>query len=395
LSAGLAVDYGRLVHRGNIGWLFGLGHGHYAQFLNFQECFPEDRAERAHWIGLEYGSSGDTLSRIPLLPTGLRTRRNVLWQVRTGLAQLATWDALFFSVEQSNLHSTMASHRSYLYIDLTPSLKRQLAPWYDHQLSRHALVDHLRTAYRRRCYDAARGVFTMSEWAAAGVRSDYDVPLDRVHVTLPGANLKRWRFVDRRARSGHNPVRILMVGGEFLRKGGGMLLDWAEATDQSGWELDIVTWPGDLPTWVQGCLGQPSPNERVSAVLAPRLPNVRVHCGLRANSAELMSLFEAADVFCLPTMADGSSIASLEAMATGLPVLVGAVGGIPELIEDGVTGFLLAPGDPADLADKLHAVLDNATLRCRVGMAARRSCEERFNVERQLGEILTIIDREG
>jgi glycosyltransferase involved in cell wall biosynthesis len=198
-----------------------------------------------------------------------------------------------------------------------------------------------------------------------------------------------------RARSTRDPVRILMVGGEFLRKGAGMLLDWAEGTDRNGWELDMVTWPCDLPTWVRECLGRPSPNERASAALAPRLPNVRVHCGVRANSSELMSLFEAADVFCLPTMADGSSIASLEAMATGLPVLVGAVGGIPELIDDGVTGFLLQPGDAADLADKLGAILENATLRCRVGIAARRSSEERFNVERQLGEILTIIDREG
>jgi glycosyltransferase involved in cell wall biosynthesis len=124
----------------------------------------------------------------------------------------------------------------------------------------------------------------------------------------------------------------------------------------------IVTWPVDLPAWILACLGHPSPDQCVSAALAARLPNVRVHCGVRANTAQLASLFGAADLFCLPTRADGSSIATLEAMATGLPVLVSAVGGIPELIEDERTGLLLRPGDAGDLADKMGALLDVAIL---------------------------------
>ncbi len=363
--------------------------------MNFRECFPEEQAARAHWIGLEYGTSGDALSAVRFVPFGLRLRRNIAWHVRNGLAQRKTWDALFFAVELASLHRVVGQHRSYLYTDLTPSLKRELAPWYDHQLSSHPLVDRLQTRYRALPYRAARGIFAMSEWAAGGVRRDYGVPAERVHVSLPGANLRRWRFVDRRDRSGHDPVRVLMIGGDFRRKGGWLLLDWAETTTERGWELDMVTWPGDLPAWAREHLGRPRPDQRVSASLAPRLPNVRIHCGLPANSPEVAGLLESADVFCLPTMADGSSIASLEAMATGLPVLVGAVGGIPELIDDGRTGFLLRPGDTADLADKLGAVLRDAALRHQVGAAARRSCEDRYNVERQVNDILRVIEREA
>jgi glycosyltransferase involved in cell wall biosynthesis len=380
--------------RGKIGWLFGLGHGHYAQFLNFQESFPPEEVDRAVWIGLEYGTSGDPLSRIPLVPKGLRLRRNVGWHARTGLAQEPEWDALFFAVEQMSLLPVIARHRSYLYVDLTPSLKAELAPWYAHQLSRNPVLNRMKTELHAQLCRAARGVFAMSEWSAAGVLRDYRVPANRVHVTLPGANLSRWRFVDRSQRSQTQPVRILFVGGEFLRKGGGLLLQWAEHTATRGWEIDIVTWPGQLPGWAADLLERPTSDGRISATLAPRLPSVRVHCGLSANSPEVIRLFEAADVFCLPTMADGTPIATLEAMATGLPVLVGQVGGIPELIADDETGFLLKPGDLSDLDAKLHALVSDPVLRRRIGRSGRRACEEYFNVDRQLREILAVIDSE-
>jgi glycosyltransferase involved in cell wall biosynthesis len=105
-------------------------------------------------------------------------------------------------------------------------------------------------------------------------------------------------------------------------------------------------------------------------------------------------LVEAADLFCLPTLADATPIAILEAMATGLPVLAGGVGGIPELIDDGETGFLLKPGDPSDLDSKLQLLIEDPMLRTRIGKAARQACEDRFNVDRQLRQILAILDSE-
>jgi glycosyltransferase involved in cell wall biosynthesis len=209
--------------RGKIGWLFALGHGHYTQFLNFQESFPPEEAYRAVWIGLDYGKSGDILSRVPVLPRGLRLRRNVGWHARTGLAQQPKWDALFFAICQLSLFPLIARHRSYLYVDLTPSLTRELAPWYADQHNRNPLLNWLKIRLHARHCRAARGIVAMSEWSAAGVRRDYQVPANRVHVTPPGANLGRWRFVDRSQRSPAQPVRILLIGGEFLRKGGGLL----------------------------------------------------------------------------------------------------------------------------------------------------------------------------
>jgi glycosyltransferase involved in cell wall biosynthesis len=378
-----------------LAWMFHLGHGHYTQFLNFQECAEQEVAERSVWLGLSGYSSGSRLSGLPLLPATIRWQLNQVWHARNGLAQLQRGDAVLFASEPQLYWLPMLQQfRPYWYTDLTPSLMAGLAPWYDALLKRNRRMFGVKLKIRRQVVKAFHRVITMSEWAANGVRRDYGVPADRVHAILPGANLKRWHLVDRSQRRG-GPTRILLVGGQFELKGGPLLLDWAETTASRNWEIDIVTWPGELPAWIQERLGNPGMHDKVTASLAPRLPNVRVHCGLTANTPELMALYRDADVFCLPTRADGSSIASLEAMATGLPVIVGGVGGIPELFEHGHTGFLVRPGNAVDLGSALDALVADQGLRLRVGHAARAAFEDHLNTERQVREIAATIDLDG
>ena len=380
--------------RDKVAFLFHLGHGHYTQFLNFQECMPENYQPRAAWVALHGEGSGDPLARIPLLPGSRRYARHQMWHARRGLAENPGCSTIFCAAEITALADLTPSYRCFLYTDLTPSLKRELAPWYDHQLRGSPIIRAIKESRRRRLYRSCHGIFTMSAWAARGFACDYGVPEEKLHVVLPGANLNLWKYTDRSVRPtrGPAPVRILMVGGQFRLKGGELLLRWAEETRLRNWEMDIVTWPSELPEWAGAALAHPRAGERVSGDLAPRLPGVRIHCGMQANTPELMNLYERADIFCLPTQADGSSIASLEAMASGLPVLVGAAGGIPELIEDGRTGCLLERGCFEDLACKLDRFIMDRDLRITMGRRARASCEDYFNVTRQIREIMQVID---
>jgi glycosyltransferase involved in cell wall biosynthesis len=75
--------------------------------------------------------------------------------------------------------------------------------------------------------------------------------------------------------------------------------------------------------------------------------------GVRADVAELLS---ASDIFALASDWEGSPVSVMEAMAAGLPVAATAAGGVPELVEHGVTGLLAAPGDAPALADALAAL---------------------------------------
>ena len=88
--------------------------------------------------------------------------------------------------------------------------------------------------------------------------------------------------------------------------------------------------------------------------------------------AELQRLYERSAVVVLPSHREGMPLCVLEAMAHGRPVVASAVGGIPEVVEDGVTGLLVPPGDVAALRAALERLLADPILRRRLGREARR-----------------------
>jgi glycosyltransferase involved in cell wall biosynthesis len=100
--------------------------------------------------------------------------------------------------------------------------------------------------------------------------------------------------------------------------------------------------------------------------------------GSRGN-AEMPGFYAASDVVVLPSLREATSIAGLEAMATGKPLVGTRVGGIPELIEDGRTGLLVPPADPDALAAAIRRLLDDPDLRKKAGDLGRLRVLERFS----------------
>ena len=93
-----------------------------------------------------------------------------------------------------------------------------------------------------------------------------------------------------------------------------------------------------------------------------------------------------ARMFVLPSRSEGIPLTALEAMACGLPVVATRVGGLPEVVDDGVTGLLVAPADPAALAQAMVAIWTDPERRDRMGRAGRLRAEERFDVRRMVAE---------
>lgn len=102
----------------------------------------------------------------------------------------------------------------------------------------------------------------------------------------------------------------------------------------------------------------------------------------QATRDQLIALYRRASVFVMPSYFESFGIAALEAMAFGLPVVATAAGGLPEIIQDGETGFLVPPGDPHGLSVALLRLLRDRSLARGMGQAGRRRVRERFTPDR-------------
>jgi colanic acid/amylovoran biosynthesis glycosyltransferase len=91
--------------------------------------------------------------------------------------------------------------------------------------------------------------------------------------------------------------------------------------------------------------------------------------------------YRAADAFCLPSLGEGIPVVLMEALASGLPAVASNTMGIPELIEDGVTGLLVPPGRPEELAGAIERLAGDRSLGRRLGKAGRSKVIEEFTLD--------------
>jgi glycosyltransferase involved in cell wall biosynthesis len=121
----------------------------------------------------------------------------------------------------------------------------------------------------------------------------------------------------------------------------------------------------------------------------------RVH--LLGHREDVARWVAAIDVFVLPSLSEGLPLSLLEAMAAGRPVVVTAVGGVPEVVQDAVTGFVVPPASPGALASRILALLRDTALSAVMGAAGQTRVRERFSVERMAGDYRamyrTVLDR--
>jgi len=340
------------------------------QALNWERVICETPDVDAAFIPVCYAGGGGPLSRLPGLPSGIKGTLRGVREIQEGWQAAGPREAVLWATwAAKSVPDLVAAAPAYFVMDMTPTQIEAMGAHYGYGAARARLGAAWKRRATQKIYAQAAHFFPWNAWVGQSLKDDWGVPESKITPVSPGVDLTLFQPAPHKKRAGDRPVRLLFVGGDFQRKGGDLLLRWARETQvEFPWELHLVT------------------RDPV-----PKAAGVQVHHGVVNNSPELVTLYQTSDVFVLPTRADCYSLVAMEAMACGLPVVISALGGIPEIVADGETGFLTAPDDYAALAAHLDTLVTNAARREAMGAAALARARTHFDCRVNLGRILDVM----
>ena len=201
----------------------------------------------------------------------------------------------------------------------------------------------------------------------------------KLRVVHCGVDLESYEIVDRGERE--QATEILTVGRAVPAKGQALLIEAVAELTARGVEARLVV-VGDGPQL-----------EELRALAARLGVADRVEFPGAVGQGEIRAHYARADVFAMASFAEGLPVVLMEAMATGLPVVASRITGVPELVQPGENGLLVAPGRADELADALAELLGApAARRAELGLAGRRKVEAEFAIDRTAERLLEIFE---
>lgn len=233
----------------------------------------------------------------------------------------------------------------------------------------------------RRCAHAADAVLATDRAIVGPVRRHLGVPDDRIHVIPNAVDLEAIDRARANADAAGLRAKLELAPGELL------LLSVGRLEENKGFHV-LVDALGRLAarntdgsrgaTWRWALIGEGPYRKTIADAAARAQLGSRMMLAGRVNDAELASWYAAADLFVHPTLYEGSSLVTLEAMACGKPVVATRAGGLPDKVVPGETGWLVDPGDADALANAIQAALEAREQLAAFGRAGRLLVERAF-----------------
>jgi glycogen synthase len=244
-----------------------------------------------------------------------------------------------------------------------------------------------RLAYRplqeavRACARAADAVLATDHALVAPVLAHLGVDPARVHVVPNAVDLET---IDRaRHEAAGTAARLRARLG--LAAGDRVLLSVGRLEENKGFHVlaaalaRLQADAGTTAGWRWVLVGDGPFRSTIASTIESAGLASRVHLAGRIDDAELAGWYEAADVFVHPTLYEGSSLVTLEAMACGKPVVATRAGGLPDKVRPGETGWLVAPGSAPVLAEAIgEALAASGDRLARFGAAGRALVGQAF-----------------
>jgi len=230
--------------------------------------------------------------------------------------------------------------------------------------------------------DRARVIVTETDYAARFLRDQFFHRADCVHRIYNGLDLAEFG----RADFSSTPPLIIAVGRLIPKKGFGDLVRACALLAERGksFRCEII---GEGPL----------ENELRRQIDELRLQNDVVMTGAKPQT-QLRGRLSAANVFVLPSVVDPDGgmdnlpTVIMEAMATGLPVVSTNIGGIPEMVIENQTGFLVQPGDARAMADAIQKVINDCSSAARLGHSGYERARALFSIEKNVRELCALLN---
>lgn len=355
------------------GFVMSTALGNLTRYLNFRKFADRDVEVEPVWAPVTHAIPPGEPNPFARWPEAVRTRAIAIRQAWPVLGSLDVLDAVLVHHFESELYlgvrSLVTRRPPYLVSsDQAPALDPSSHPMHERDRAKATWRKRLRLEVDVWCAKRAAMHVPFSHWAADAL-ARAGVAESRIAPIHTGIDLEGWPRISRRPRAADRKPRFLFVGGEFARKGGpGLLRVFADRFGGRA-ELDVVS--DTAPTIVPA--------------------DVRVHRGLRPNTLALKNLFGEADALVHPTTADFSGWVVLEAAACGCPAIVTGTGGVPELVSEGQTGFVVPVGNDSRLGDAMERFLVDPLRNFEMGIAARRRVEQEFSAEVNVRRMLALM----
>ena len=226
----------------------------------------------------------------------------------------------------------------------------------------------------------ADAVVCISDFARSQVASLVDpATLGKLHTVRCGVDLATFNPSDKNPGDDHS-AQVLCVAAMSRRKGHAVLLDAF---------VDVLR---EVPGARLTLAGDGA--ERAS--LEARAAELGVAHAVRFLGAvehdRMTSLYDEADVFCLPSFAEGVPVVLMEAMAMKVPVVATEIMGVPELVDHGKNGLLVPPARPDELAGALVQLLGDPALRKRMGEEARRRVSADYDAKTSAAKLQQVLE---
>jgi glycosyltransferase involved in cell wall biosynthesis len=210
------------------------------------------------------------------------------------------------------------------------------------------------------------------------------VPRTRMSIVPCGVDLRRFSPTGRRV-SERRTHRLVTVGRLVPRKGFDVVIEALRGVAHT--ELVIAGGPAE------GRLSADPEAARLKRVAAEAGVGDRVKFAGQVSRQDMPDLLRSADIVVCAPWYEPFGIVPLEAMACGIPVVAGAVGGLTDTIVDGVTGALVPPRQPAALASTVRKLLNEPALRQAYGSAAADRARARYSWDRIAADIVAVYHR--